>query len=146
MVVSPPSSSPARTYRSQYQSESLRTPPYPSGLRTFPRRTSPAKRETKRAPLALLLGTGILLCHPVTTKPPAPPRASPRLDPLLSQPFHRPPHVSDISIRSRHPAYPLTGWGGYRSPPRYSTRARSYPTTAYMFNRRLDSRSTYSHA
>jgi hypothetical protein len=49
MAVSPPPSSFTRAIHSEYQHESPRTPPYPTGLRTFPTWPTPTKRETKRA-------------------------------------------------------------------------------------------------
>ena len=114
----PPPSSLARANHSQYQPESPRTLPYPAGLRTFPTRPAPAKRETKRALSAPPRWKGTLLSHPVATTPPAPPRASPRLEPLLSQPLQRSPYVSEISIRGLHPTYPdtLSPEGGTQLP------------------------------
>ena len=86
MAVSPSTLSPVRATRSHHQHESLRTLPYPAGLRTFPTRTTPAKRGTKRALPAPSLGNGTLLSHPVFATPPALQRAPHRLEPLRSRP------------------------------------------------------------
>ncbi len=111
MEVSLPPSSFTRPNTPQYQPEDLQTLPYPAGMNTLLPRTILAKRDTRHTLSKTTLGNGALLCHPALATPPALPRASPMLVPLLSSPSHGSSYVREISFRGPHIASPLTGGG-----------------------------------